>query len=50
MKLRYRADPVACRLDGDSVLLEDDFSAPAAGQTAVLLDGDVIVGSATITT
>lgn len=48
VKLRYRADPVACTMDGDSVILKDDFSAPAAGQTAVLLDGEIIIGSATI--
>jgi tRNA-specific 2-thiouridylase len=49
VKLRYRAAPVPCRLEGDAVLLDAPFSAPAPGQTAVLLAGDVIVGSATIT-
>lgn len=48
VKLRYRSDPVACRMEGDSVILEADFSAPVAGQTAVLLDGEIVVGSATI--
>jgi tRNA-specific 2-thiouridylase len=48
VKLRYRAAPVACTLTGDEVLLEAPFSAPAPGQTAVLLAGDVVVGCATI--
>ena len=48
VKLRYRAAPVPCRLEGDTALLGAPFSAPAPGQTAVLLAGDVIVGCATI--
>jgi len=48
VKLRYRATPVPCRLTSDAVLLQAPFSAPAPGQTAVLLAGDVIVGCATI--
>lgn len=48
VKLRYRSEPVACRMDGDRVILEHDFSGPAAGQTAVLLSGDVVVGCGTI--
>jgi tRNA-specific 2-thiouridylase len=48
VKLRYRAAPVPCTLTGDEVLLDAPFSAPAPGQTAVLLAGDVVVGCATI--
>jgi tRNA-specific 2-thiouridylase len=50
VKLRYRAAPVPCRLEGDTAVLGAPFSAPAPGQTAVLLAGDVIVGCATIAT
>lgn len=53
VKLRYKADPVACRLDdgpgGPSVVLEDPVDAVAPGQVAVLLRGDAIVGCATVT-
>jgi tRNA-specific 2-thiouridylase len=48
VKLRYRAAPVPCRLRGDDVVLAAPFSAPAPGQTAVFLAGDVVVGCATI--
>lgn len=48
VRLRYRAPAVPCRLDGDAVRLARPFTAPAPGQTAVLLAGDVVVGSATI--
>ena len=48
VKLRYRAAPVPCRLEGDAVVLDAPFSAPAPGQTAVLLAQDVVVGCATI--
>jgi tRNA-specific 2-thiouridylase len=48
IKLRYRAAPVPGRLEGDMVVLDAPFSAPAPGQTAVLLAGDVVVGCATI--
>jgi tRNA-specific 2-thiouridylase len=48
VKLRYRSKAVPCRMEGDAVLLEHAFSAPAAGQTAVLLDGETIVGCGTI--
>jgi len=48
VKLRYRSAPVACRLDGDEIALTEPASAPAPGQTACFLAGDVVVGSATI--
>lgn len=48
VKLRYRSAPVACTLEGSSIVLADPASAPAPGQTACLLAGDVVVGSATI--
>lgn len=48
VKLRYRYAPVACTLDGEEIRLTDTATAPAPGQTACLLAGDVVVGSATI--
>ena len=48
VRLRYRAPAVACRLDGDVVRLAEPFAGAAPGQAAVLLRGDVVVGSATI--
>jgi tRNA-uridine 2-sulfurtransferase len=48
VRLRYRAAAVPCRLDGDVVELATPFAAPAPGQTAVLLAGDVVIGCATI--
>jgi tRNA-uridine 2-sulfurtransferase len=48
VKLRYRSAPVACTLDGSAIRLQDPASAPAPGQTACLLAGDRVVGSATV--
>jgi tRNA-specific 2-thiouridylase len=48
VRLRYRARPVACRLDGDAVELEEPFDGVAPGQAAVLMSGDVVLGHATI--
>jgi tRNA-uridine 2-sulfurtransferase len=48
VKLRYRSAPVPCRLEGETAVLGSPFSAPAPGQTAVFLAGDVVVGCATI--
>jgi tRNA-specific 2-thiouridylase len=48
VRLRYHAAALPCRLEEDAVVLATPFSAPAPGQTAVLLAGDVVVGSATI--
>jgi tRNA-specific 2-thiouridylase len=48
VKLRYRSAPVACRFEGETIVLRDPASAPAPGQTACLLRGDVVVGSATV--
>jgi tRNA-uridine 2-sulfurtransferase len=49
VRLRYHARIVPCRLEPTgSVSLGEPFSAPAPGQTAVLLSGDVVVGCATI--
>jgi tRNA-specific 2-thiouridylase len=48
VRLRYHAAVLPCRLQDDAVVLSQPFSAPAPGQTAVLLAGDVVVGSATI--
>ncbi len=48
VRLRYRAATVPGRLEGDAVVLGEPFAGAAPGQQACLLDGDVIVGYATI--
>ena len=48
VKLRSHAPAVACRLEGEQLLLRSPVRAPAPGQTAVFLDGDRVVGCATI--
>lgn len=48
VKLRYRSAAVGCRIDGDAVVLDTPFEGAAPGQTAVLLRGDSVAGSATI--
>jgi tRNA-specific 2-thiouridylase len=48
VKLRYRSPSVACTLEGDVLRLAEAFSGAAPGQVAVLLRGDAIVGSGTI--
>ena len=47
-RLRYRSKPVGARVDGNVLHLDEAFSGAAPGQLAVLLDGDVVVGYATI--
>jgi tRNA-specific 2-thiouridylase len=49
VKLRYRSAAVGCRLDGDELILDIPFDGAAPGQTAVLLRGGSVAGSATIT-
>ncbi len=48
VKLRSHAPAVACRLEGERLVLRSPVRAPAPGQTAVFLDGDRVVGCATI--
>ena len=48
VKLRYRTPAVACTLDGDTLRLAEPFAGVAPGQVAVLLRGDTVVGSGTI--
>jgi tRNA-specific 2-thiouridylase len=48
VKLRSHAPAVACRLEGRRLLLGRPVTAPAPGQTAVFLDGERVVGCATI--
>ncbi len=48
VKLRYRARPVACRLDGETVELAEPVDGAAPGQAAVLMAGDRVLGIATI--
>ena len=53
MKLRYRSPAVAARVteEDDGFELELDHAAygVAAGQTAVLYDGDAVIGAGRIT-
>ena len=57
VKLRYRSRPLACRVAGQpqagrhrrlELLLDEPVEAAAPGQTACLMDGDLVVGHATI--
>lgn len=48
VRLRSHAPAVACRLEGSRLRLAQPVVAPAPGQTAVFLDGDRVVGCATI--
>jgi len=48
VRLRYRARPVACRLRGDVVELEEAFDGAAPGQAAVFMAGERVLGHATI--
>jgi tRNA-uridine 2-sulfurtransferase len=54
VKLRYRSEPVPCRVvaaaggDTREILLEEEAAGVAPGQTACLMDGDRVVGHATI--
>ena len=57
VKLRYRSRAVGCRISGDpaagehaslELALDRPVEAVAPGQAAVLLDGDLVVGEATI--
>ena len=57
VKLRYRAKAVGCRIGGDppagdhatlELSLDHPVDSVAPGQAAVLLDGDLVVGEATI--
>jgi tRNA-uridine 2-sulfurtransferase len=55
VKLRYRSEPLRCRVTapaGDhaalDVALAEDALGVAPGQTACLMDGDLVVGHGTI--
>jgi tRNA-specific 2-thiouridylase len=49
VRLRYRSRPLPCALDGDEVRLAEPLPGGAApGQLACLLQGDVVIGAATI--
>jgi tRNA-specific 2-thiouridylase len=57
VRLRYRSDPLACKLDGDlgpgrhnslSIALGQPTHGVAPGQTACLLEGDRVLGFGTI--
>ncbi len=48
VKLRYRTAPVAAHLEDDILVLAEPVAGAAPGQQACLLDGDLVVGYATI--
>jgi len=57
VKLRYRSEPLGCRVDGDPpagshrrlvISLDETVDGAAPGQTACLMRGDTILGWATI--
>ncbi len=48
VKLRYRSQPVRCRVVEGEIVLEEPAAGVAPGQTACLMDGDRVVGHATI--
>ena len=48
VKLRYHVDPVGAQLEGDALVLAEPVAGAAPGQQACLLDGDLVVGYATI--
>jgi tRNA-uridine 2-sulfurtransferase len=48
VKLRYRSRPVECRMGIDRLELSEPVDGAAPGQLACLMDGDLVVGWATI--
>jgi tRNA-specific 2-thiouridylase len=48
VRLRYHSRDIACRLDGTTLHLDEPFAGVAPGQSACLLDGDLVVGTGTI--
>jgi tRNA-specific 2-thiouridylase len=48
VKLRYRSAPVAARLAGSEIELGEPVDGAAPGQLACLMDGELVVGWATI--
>jgi tRNA-specific 2-thiouridylase len=44
VRTRYRADLVACRIDGTSLQLQQLVRAVTPGQSAVLYDGNRVLG------
>ena len=49
VQIRAHADPVAARLDGDEVILDEEMTGVAAGQIAVFYDASRVLGSGRIT-
>jgi tRNA-specific 2-thiouridylase len=48
VKLRYRSEPVACRVVDGAIVLAEPAAGVAPGQTACLMEGERVVGHATI--
>jgi tRNA-specific 2-thiouridylase len=46
VRLRYRGPLVDCTIDGDTILLAEEQRGLAAGQSAVLYEGDYVLGGA----
>jgi tRNA-specific 2-thiouridylase len=49
VRLRYRGPLIACKISGNKLLLEDEQRGLAAGQSAVLYEGDRVLGGGIIT-
>jgi tRNA-specific 2-thiouridylase len=47
-RLRYRGPLVSCNLDGQTLLLDEEQRGLAAGQSAVIYDGDRVLGGGII--
>jgi tRNA-uridine 2-sulfurtransferase len=44
VRLRYRGDLIGCKIDGTKLILDDEQRGVAAGQSAVLYDGERVIG------
>lgn len=48
-RIRYRGSLIDCTLDGDTLILAEEQRGLAAGQSAVVYDGDRVVGGGIVT-
>jgi tRNA-specific 2-thiouridylase len=49
-RLRYRGSLIACHIDGETLMLNEEQRGIAAGQSAVIYDGELVVGGGVVTT